>query len=102
MIDVIIGYDDGNKIAHAARVRQHGKVRLWIAEINEWRVKKKLSTFFPDDWTQQRVHEELAIAFENKKFQGGNAYDGTMSNGVKIRFHIENGVIKSAYPNFKI
>ena len=26
MIDVMIGYDDRNKIAHAARVRQRGKI----------------------------------------------------------------------------
>ena len=76
------------------------KIRVWIVEINAWRVKKKPSTFFPDDWSQQRIQEELAIAFQNKKFQSGNAYNGKMSNGVKVRFHIENGIIKSAYPNF--
>ena len=55
------------------------KVRVWIDEIEEWRVKKDLSTFFPDNWSPQRIQEELAIAFKNKKFDKFNAYDGEMS-----------------------
>ncbi|GEN68239.1 EndoU domain-containing protein [Chryseobacterium rhizosphaerae] len=77
------------------------KIRVWNAHLGNWKMKKELSTFFPDNWSRQRIHEELAIAFNNKKFGGGNAYDGKMSNGIKVRFHIDNGVIRSAYPNFK-
>lgn len=40
-------------------------------------------------------------AFRNKKFDKHNAWIGTMTDGVKVEFRIDNGIITSAYANFK-
>ena len=79
------------------------KVELYIPEFNGgWKVKngKKKSSFFPDHWSKERVQEELAFASKNKVFKGGNKYQGIMSDGVKVQFHIDNGIIKTAFPIF--
>lgn len=79
------------------------KVELNIPEFGGgWKVKngKKKSSFFPDSWSKERVQEELTFASKNKVFKGGNKYEGIMSDGVKVQFHIDNGVIKTAFPIF--
>jgi hypothetical protein len=46
--------------------------------------KGGLSTFFPDSWTKQKLQQELAIAFDNKTFQGKNIWEGAMSDGIIV------------------
>lgn len=68
-----------------------------------WKVKesqKGMSTFFPDNWSKERLQQELAYAFKNKIHTGGNAWVGKMSDGVKVKLHINNGILESAYPIF--
>jgi hypothetical protein len=68
-----------------------------------WKVKDSKggkSTFFPDSWTKQKLQEELAFAFESKIYQKNNIWHGKMSDGIKVQFHIDNGIIKTAFPIF--
>lgn len=68
-----------------------------------WKVKnskKGMSTFFPDSWSKQKLQEEFAFAFKNKEYKSSNIWHGTMSDGVKLQFHIDNGIIKTAFPIF--
>lgn len=62
-----------------------------------WKVKGE-STFFPDSWSKERLLEELALAFKNKKFDRHNQWIGIMSDGVRVEFDINNNVIQSAHP----
>lgn len=62
-----------------------------------WKVNG-LSTFFPDSWSKERLLEELALAFKNKKYDKYNRWIGTVSDGVDVVFHIDNNIIKSAHP----
>ena len=39
-------------------------------------------------------------AFRNKKFSKNNAWIGTMTDGVTVKFQIRNGIIETAYPFF--
>lgn len=78
------------------------KVRIYDLNFPQnggWKVKKNESTFFPDLWTKQKLQEELALAWSNKKLKNG-LLKGTMSDGVEVLFQTENGIIKSAYPSF--
>lgn len=69
-----------------------------------WKVKPTKggtsSTFFPDSWTKGKTQEMLAYAYKNKKFQKNNIWEGVMTDGITVRFHIDNGVIQSAFPVF--
>ncbi|WP_158728537.1 MULTISPECIES: EndoU domain-containing protein [unclassified Flavobacterium] len=68
-----------------------------------WKVKNSkggMSTFFPDSWSKQKLQEELVVALKNKEYQFSNIWHGTMSDGVKIQFHIDNGVVKTSFPIF--
>lgn len=76
-------------------------LQLLFPNSQGFKVKKKESTFFPDAWTKEKLHQEIALAFGNKICIKGNQYKGKMSDGVNLIFHIDNDIIKSAYPSFK-
>ena len=61
------------------------------------KVKKDLSTFFPDSWSREKIQQEIAHAMTNMEYRKGNIYEGTASDGTKIRIHIEDGQVTSAY-----
>ncbi|GGE71412.1 EndoU nuclease-like protein [Pedobacter psychrotolerans] len=56
------------------------------------------STFFPD-WTKQKLQQELALAWGNKKYFKYSQYTGEMSDGVRVRFYLRNDIITSAHPD---
>jgi len=82
------------------------KVQIWHSDYppsGAWLFKNSkghMANFFPDTWTQQKVQQELAIAFKNKIFINQNKWIGKMSDGVKVEFRIDNGTIKTAFPIF--
>lgn len=62
-----------------------------------------MATFFPDHWTPQKVREEIAFAFTNKEqTKLSTAFIGTMSDGVSLKIFIQNGIITTAFPYFKL
>ena len=65
-----------------------------------WKTKSDKSTFFPDTWDQTKVSEEIADAFisPKKKLISGTKYESELSDGTKLIMYIENGTIKSAFP----
>ena len=68
-----------------------------------WKVKNSkggMSTFFPDSWSKQRLQEELALAFKNKKYDKQNRWLGNLSDGVQVEFRIDNGIVKTVFPIF--
>lgn len=68
----------------------------------ELKVKNIMSSFFPKEWSPQRVINEINSAFENKvpinktkPFE----FDGLSNSGIKIKMHLNKYFqIKSAYP----
>jgi Bacterial EndoU nuclease len=67
-----------------------------------WKTKTKESTFFPDNWAQEQVLEEIALAHSNKSFvkhsPPNDLYHGQSSNGIWIEMPISpSGKIESAY-----
>ncbi|GHU44338.1 hypothetical protein FACS1894193_12610 [Bacilli bacterium] len=63
------------------------------------------STLFPKEWSNQKIIDEINIAYENKipdpKNNRTDRFVGTASNGMDIKFQIKNGKISSAYPEYK-
>lgn len=62
-------------------------------------MKNIMSSFFPKEWSPQRVINEINSAFENKKqvsYFRNNVYEG-LSSGIQIRMYI-NKKILSAFP----
>jgi hypothetical protein len=63
-----------------------------------WKVKSDPSTFFPDNWSVDKIQKEISVGLSNAVPDVGNRYIGTMSDGTKLAIHIEEGIVKSAYP----
>jgi hypothetical protein len=63
---------------------------------------KKYSTFFPDDWTPERVKEEVEKAFGDRDKVNGDKWEGTSPSGVRIRGTVgPDGAIETAYPVYQ-
>jgi hypothetical protein len=68
-----------------------------------WKSKSKPSTFFPDDWTPERIHAEIARVIKNNpnpvSAQGKLKYSGIMTDGVELRvFQNLDGSFETAFP----
>jgi len=60
------------------------------------------STFFPDDWSEERILQEVqyAVIHNQGKFKGGppEEYWGFSSSGIEIHFYYVEGEIRSFFP----
>ena len=59
--------------------------------------------FFPDDWDELKVIDELKISWSNKEPKpewGSGTYLGYSSDGIPMIIQTNNGKIKSAYPKW--
>ncbi|MDF0716483.1 EndoU domain-containing protein [Muricauda sp. 334s03] len=71
------------------------------AEGTNWKVKADKSTFFPDNWSAEKIQAEIANAFKNKTPLGGNKYQGTTTTDhTVVMFLDEAGKITTAFPSF--
>ncbi|GHU44345.1 hypothetical protein FACS1894193_12630 [Bacilli bacterium] len=61
--------------------------------------KNSYSTFFPKEWSNQKIIDEINYAYGNMELsKRPGVYKGTASNGMEIEIQIKNGKIDSAYP----
>lgn len=58
------------------------------------------SSFFPSSWTKDRIMDEIAFAWKNKKeINATDGYfEGLCTTGQKLGMYIKNGEIKTIYP----
>jgi len=66
--------------------------------------KKKISTFFPQHWTEAQVEQAIAEAFANKQpvLTNPNAFRGISKSGVSVEFLIfKDGKMNAVYPVYK-
>ncbi|WHY30068.1 EndoU domain-containing protein [Bacillus wiedmannii] len=57
------------------------------------------STFFPKDWSPQKIVDNINEAYNNRTYEFGNTYSGIGSEGIRISMYIDgNGKIISAFP----
>ncbi|ETT74728.1 hypothetical protein BW899_14795 [Bacillus mycoides] len=58
------------------------------------------STFFPKDWSPQKIVDNINEAYNNRTYEFGNTYSGIGSEGIRISMYIDgNGKIISAFPS---
>jgi len=66
--------------------------------------KKKISTFFPQHWTEAQVEQAIAEAYQTKiqSPRSPLVFEGSSRSGIKIEFLISpQGVLHAAYPLYK-
>ncbi|MGX7417384.1 EndoU domain-containing protein [Carnobacterium gallinarum] len=58
------------------------------------------STFFPDEWSSQKVIDSINEAYSNKVYIDKNTFLGKLKNGMEIKMFTnpETGQITSAFP----
>lgn len=88
--------DNGNNVIRKRMTRQDIN-GVYEANVFIQGVKKKAkSTFFPRNWSPQKVVNSINEACRNKIHRQGNLYEGS-SEGIRIYLD-ESGKIKSAHP----
>ena len=67
-----------------------------------WIQKNAESTFFPDNWSKDRILEEISDAFRNpNKITIGNKWEAISPSGIKIGGYLDpHGNIATAFPIF--
>jgi len=68
-----------------------------------WLKKRSRSTFFPQNWSEQRIKEEIAFAYGNKQPVGNKQFEfvGKTTDGIDVTIFIDkSGNITSAFPIF--
>ncbi|MBV5312082.1 MAG: EndoU domain-containing protein [Prolixibacteraceae bacterium] len=85
-----INYDTG---VYSARVKKLDEnTGLWIE-------KDGITTFFPDNWSVNRLFHECLFAYNNRKHTSGKIYKSKTKSGVTVKFAInEQGKILTVYP----
>ncbi|HRI51677.1 MAG TPA: EndoU domain-containing protein [Pseudomonadota bacterium] len=65
--------------------------------------KRERSSFFPKDWTPERVEKAILEAYENGKPYAGKPWiiEGKTTEGMKIEIRTKGGKIQTAYPVYK-
>lgn len=92
----------GTKVPPKPKINQAYKAKIKIKGKNGQYYNKRnnggFASLFPENWSQQRMMEEIAFAFKNKKALSNIKYKGKSTNGIDIIFIIKNGIIKTVYP----
>ncbi len=74
-------------------------VEIRNPDTGEWVRKDRTSTFFPDDWSADRILDEIAGAFEKRQQLERDVWEGISPSGVTIRGYLKpDGSIPSAFP----
>lgn len=85
-------------------IKPADKYGVYVANVEVNGVTKKgISTMFPDNWSPQKIIDEVNIAYSKRKpIAGKNSlyFSGETSNGMKIEMQIKNGKIQTAYPQY--
>jgi len=76
-----------------------GRVEVIDPATNTWISKGPLSSFYPDNWTKERVILEIRGAYGTRSITRGNYWEGTSPSGVRIGGYLNPaGGINTAFP----
>lgn len=84
----------GTAIVKNANGTYQAPVQVWDDTTLSWVTKVKPngqpqpSTFFPLDWSAQRITYEVTEAFKNKTMTGASQWEGISPSGIRIRGYI--------------
>jgi Bacterial EndoU nuclease len=78
-----------------AKVKVKNEEGQWIAKVSN----QGYSTFFPEDWSEEKTIEAIKEAYKNKRNVNGELWEGKTNDGIIIQFYAKrDGTIASAYP----
>ena len=78
-----------------------GRVAVLNPATGQYVVKVPLSTFFPDNFTPDRVNIAIQNAFRNSGITKDGYFIGDSSFGFKVQGYYRKNSIVSAYPEYK-
>lgn len=62
-------------------------IEVFVKEGNKWTKKKKMSTLFPNNWSDFKINKAIKEATEDVFFKKGNKFRGETKEGVLIEFY---------------
>ncbi|MBL7725398.1 MAG: EndoU domain-containing protein [Chitinophagaceae bacterium] len=79
------------------------KIEYWVEELGQWVLKSDKHTFWPVNWSMEKIKQSVLEAARNITYKKGNKCRGITDNGVEIEFYINeiNKEIETAYIYFK-
>lgn len=78
-----------------AKVKVKNEDGKWVAKVSN----QGYSTFFPEDWSEEKTIEAIQEAYQNKRLVNGELYKGKTTEGIILQFYAKpDGTIASAYP----
>ena len=77
------------------------KISVFDDVKGQWITKKSESSFFPVDWSPDRIHKEILSAYHNRAYTERRYWIGNSSSSLQIEGYRKNGIITSAYPYIK-
>jgi Bacterial EndoU nuclease len=78
-------------------------VEIFDKKRSEWIRKEGRSSFYPDNWSKEKVLKEITSAFNDpSKISKGAKWESVSDSGIKISGYTnEQGQITTAYPIYK-
>ena len=78
-------------------------VEIFDKKRSAWIRKEAKSSFYPDNWSKEKVLKEITSAFNNPdKISKGAKWESVSDSGIKISGYTnEQGQITTAYPIYK-
>lgn len=78
-------------------------------DYGEWLPKEQTSSMFPKNWNEERIMEEVAVAWKNmefvsKRIENGvlvETYAGKATTGMEIELIFNDGILKTTTPKVK-
>lgn len=93
-----IHFYDPDKIRIIERIQKDEETGVWSARIKkkndntgEWIEKLEQSTFFPEHWSISKVFMECHFAYKNKRKESDSVFISKTSDGIKVKFIIDEG-----------
>lgn len=78
-----------------AKVKVKNEDDKWVAKVSN----QGYSTFFPEDWSEEKTIEAIQEAYQNRRQVNGELYEGKTNEGIILQFYAKpDGTIASAYP----
>jgi len=62
------------------------KIEYWAEELGQWVLKSDKHTFWPVNWSMEKIKQSVLEAARNITYKKGNKYRGITDNGVEIEF----------------
>lgn len=79
---------------------KNDKNNVYRAKITiDGKEKNAFSSFFPKEWSPQKVVDTINEAYNNRELQSGNIYNGKTKSGVTVQMYLTDDYkIISAFP----